>query len=129
MLFKNLVVDPNTYQLWFQESEPVYLYEEGVYGDDRTQERDTDTGYPIWTVRVTASDSHNREEQTLEVRLVAKDKPDADFREHVVMPNLRVQTYSRRTERGVTARWYADAVASAKAARPATPPAAAKVAA
>ena len=30
MLFKNLVIDPNVYQLWFQESEPVYLYEEGV---------------------------------------------------------------------------------------------------
>ena len=47
MLFKNLVIDPNTYQLWFQESEPVYVYEEGVYGDDRTQERDADNGFPV----------------------------------------------------------------------------------
>ena len=130
MSFRNLVIDPNRYQLSFQESEPVYQYQEGVFGDDRTQERDTDTGYPIWTVRVTASDEVNREEQTLEVRVTAKDRPEAGFREAVVMPNLRVQMYSTRQQRGVTARWYADAMApEAKSARPSTPPAAAKAAA
>ena len=61
---------------------------------------------------------------------MARDKPDAGFREEVVMPNLRVQTYSRRAERGVTARWYADTMAPASAkAKPPAPPAAAPKAA
>ncbi len=117
MSFRNLVIDPNRYELLFQESEPVYVYEEGVYGDDRRQEHDKDTGFPVWTVRVTASDSMNREEQALEVRVIARDKPDAGFRELVVMPNLRVQIYSRRNERSVTTRWSADAVAAASASK------------
>jgi len=132
MSFKTLVVDPNRYRLSFQESEPVYLYQEGVFGDDRQQERDPETGYPVWTVRVTASDELNREEQALEVRVMAKDKPEAGFREEVLLPNLRVQMFSTRQQRGVTARWYADTMApvsAPKAAKPSTPPAAAKAAA
>ncbi len=133
MSFKHLVIDPTRYQLTFQESEPVYVFQEGVFGDDRQQERDPDTGFGHWTVRVTASDAVNREEQALEVRVVAKDKPEAGFRDEVVMPNLRVQIYSTRQQRGVTARWFADAVAPASASagksKPAAPPATAKAAA
>ncbi len=127
MLFKNLVVSEAAYELLFQESEPVFVYEEGVFGDDRTQDRDVETGFPMWTVRVTASDARNREQQTLEVRISSKDKPEAAFQEPVVMPNLRVQLYSRKTERAVTAMWFADAFASAKAG--ASKPAPAKAAA
>ncbi len=32
----------------------------------------------------------------------------AGFKEKVLLPNLRVQMYSRKTERNITARWYAD---------------------
>ena len=125
MLFRNLVVSETAYELLFQESEPVYVYEEGVFGEDRTQDRDRDSGYPLWTVRVTASDARNREQQTLEVRIAAKDKPEANFQERVLLPNLRVQAYSRRNERGISTMWSADAFAIAGSAKPtsAAPPA------
>ena len=122
MLFKNLVVSETAYELLFQESEPVYVYEEGVFGNDRTQDRDPDTGYPLWTVRVTASDARNREQQTLEVRVAAKDKPDAGFQEPVRLPNLRVQAYTRRADRGITTMWFADAFAVGGPSKPAAAP-------
>ena len=75
-MFENLVISETAYELLFQESEPVYVFEQGVYGDDRTQDKDRDTGYPLWMVRVTASDAINREEQTLEVQVAAMDQPD-----------------------------------------------------
>lgn len=124
MLFKNLVVSETTYELLFQESEPVYLYEEGVFGADRTQDRDPDNGYPLWTVRVTASDARNREQQTLEVRVATKERPEAKFQERVMLPNLRVQAYSRKAERGITTMWFADTFAIAGSAKPASAPAA-----
>jgi len=107
-VFENLVISETAYELLFQESEPVYVFEQGVYGDDRTQDKDRDTGYPLWMVRITASDATNREEQTLEVQVPAMDQPSAGFKEKVLLPNLRVQMYSRKTERNITARWYAD---------------------
>ena len=113
MLFKNLVISEAAYDLAFQESEPVYLYEEGVYGDDRQQDRDTETGYPLWRVRVTATDAVNREEQTIEVTISAREKPEAEFKEKVLLPNLRVRAYSRKTERNIVASWYADAFTTA----------------
>ncbi len=124
MLFKNLVVSETAYELLFQESEPVYVYEEGVFGNDRTQDRDTDTdtGYPLWTVRVTASDARNREQQTLEVRVASKDRPEANFQERVMLPNLRVQAYSRRNERGISTMWSADAFAVAGQSKPTAAP-------
>ncbi len=125
MLFKNLVVSETAYELLFQESEPVYVYEEGVFGADRNQDRDEQTGYPLWTVRVTASDAQNREQQTLEVRVAWKEKPEAPFQEPVVLPNLRVQAYTRRNERGITTMWFADAFAVAGSVKPAGKPAAA----
>lgn len=107
-MFENLVISDTAYELLFQESEPVYVFEQGVYGDDRTQDRDLDTGQPLWMVRVTASDALNREEQVLEVQVAAPDQPTAGFKSKVTLPNLRVQMYSRKTERTITARWYAD---------------------
>ncbi len=107
-MFENLVISETAYDLFFQESEPVYKFEQGVFGDDRTQERDKNTGYPLWMVRVTASDERNREEQVLEVHVATPDKPEAGFKKLVLMPNLRVQMYSRKTEKNITARWYAD---------------------
>ena len=113
MLFKSLVVSETAYDLAFQDAEPIYTYEEGVFGDDRTQQRDDQTGFPVWRVRVTASDARNREEQTLEVQITAKDRPTAEFKEKVLLPNLRVQAYSRKTERGINSTWYADAFTTA----------------
>ena len=107
-MFKNLIISETAYELAFQESEPVFVYEEGVYGNDRTQDRDENTGFPLWTVRVTASNAATREEQALEVRVPSKDQPSAGFKEKVVMPNLRAQMYSRRNERGITVIWFAD---------------------
>ena len=107
-MFDNLVISETAYELLFQESEPVYVFEQGVYGDDRTQDRDRDTGFPLWMVRVTASDAVNREEQVLEVQIASAEQPTAGFKAKVTMPNLRVQMYSRKTERNITARWYAD---------------------
>jgi hypothetical protein len=107
-MFENLVISETAYEFLFQESEPVYIFEQGVYGDDRTQDRDPDTGYPLWMVRVTASDAVNREEQVLEVQVAAPDQPTTGFKEKVALANLRVQMYSRKTERNITARWYAD---------------------
>ena len=107
-MFKNLIISETAYELAFQESEPVFVYEEGVYGNDRTQDRDENTGFPLWTVRVTASNAATREEQALEVRVPARDQPSAGFKEKVVMPNLRAQMYSRRNERGITVIWFAD---------------------
>ncbi len=130
MLFRNLVISETAYELAFQESEPVYLYEEGVFGADRNQDRDEQTGYPLWRVRVTATDAANREEQTVEVQIAAREKPEANFKEKVLMPNLRVQAYSRKAERGITTMWYADAFATAAEAVKSTPkPAPAKAAA
>lgn len=108
-MFENLVISETTYELLFQESEPVYVFEQGVYGDDRQQDHDTaGTGYPLWMIRVTASDARNREEQVLEVQVAAPEQPTAGFKEPVLLPNLRVQMYSRKTERNITAHWYAD---------------------
>jgi hypothetical protein len=107
-MFENLVISETAYEFLFQESEPVYIYEQGVYGDDRTQDRDPDSGYPLWMVRVTASDAVNREEQVLEVQVAAPEQPTTGFKEKVALANLRVQMYSRKTERNITARWYAD---------------------
>ena len=112
-MFRNLVVSESAYELFFQESEPVYKYQEGVFGDDREQDRDKQTGYPLWTVRVTASDARNREEQMLEVRLALPDQPTAGFREKVLLPNLRVQAYTRKTDRDITTMWSADAFTTA----------------
>ena len=113
MLFKNLVISDTTYELAFQESEPIFVYAEGVYGDDRQQDRDTQTGYPLWRVRVTATDATNREEQTIEVTVALPTKPEAGFKEKVLLPNLRVQAYSRRAEKGINTMWFADGFAAA----------------
>ncbi len=110
-MFKHLIVSETAYELRFQESEPVYKYQEGVYGDDREQDRDKDTGYPMWTVRVTASNASTREEQALEGRIATPDQPAAGFKDLVTMPNLRAQIYSRRNERSLTVVWAADAFA------------------
>lgn len=134
-MFKNLIISETAYELAFQESEPVYLYEEGVFGSDRTQDRDEQTGFPLWTVRVTATSAATFEEQALEVRVPSKDQPTTGFKDTVVMPNLRAQMYSRRNERGITVIWYADEfVAAGSAGKPsksaaASVPAAAKAAA
>ena len=117
-MFKNLIISEAAYELAFQESEPVFVYEEGVFGNDRTQDRDENTGFPLWTVRVTASNATTREEQALEVRIPSKDQPSAGFKEKVLLPNLRVQMYSRKTEKNITARWYADAFTPASAPAP-----------
>lgn len=108
-MFENLVISETAYELLFQESEPVYKFEEGKFGDDREQEHDTNgAGYPVWMVRVTASDAVNREEQVLEVQVAMPEQPVAAFKAKVLLPNLRVQMYSRRQERTITARWFAD---------------------
>ena len=121
-MFKNLIISETAYELAFQESEPVFVYEEGVYGNDRTQDRDENTGFPLWTVRVTASNAATREEQALEVRVPSKDQPSAGFKEKVVMPNLRAQMYSRRNERGITVIWFADeCVVPGAAGKPTSP--------
>ncbi len=111
-MFKHLIISETAYELRFQESEPVYKYQEGVYGDDREQDRDKDTGYPLWTVRITASNAATREEQALEVRVASPDQPMAGFKDLVTMPNLRAQIYTRRNERSVTVIWMADAFAA-----------------
>lgn len=126
MLFKNLVISETAYELLFQEAEPVYLYQEGVFGEDRQQDRDPDSGFPMWIVRVTASDAKNREQQTLEVRVGAKERPTAEFQERVLLPNLRVQAYTRKADRGISTMWFADACLPAPA--PTKPTAAAKAA-
>ncbi len=115
-MFRNLVVSETAYELLFQEAEPVFIYQEGVYGDDRQQDRDKETGYPLWSVRVTASDAVNREEQMLEVRVGSPVQPEAGFRERVVLSNLRVQAYTRRSDRDISTMWYADAFESASLA-------------
>ena len=120
-MFENLVISDTAYELLFQESEAIYVFEQGVFGDDRTQDRDPDTGQPLWMVRVTASDAINREEQVLEVQVSAPEQPTAGFKEPVLLPNLRVQMYSRKTEKNITARWYADAFAPANNATPKAP--------
>ncbi|MGH1487971.1 MAG: hypothetical protein ACRBK7_01035 [Acidimicrobiales bacterium] len=112
-MFENLVISETAYDLLFQESEPVYVFEQGVFGDDRTQDHDKNTGYPLWMIRVTASDETNREEQVIEVQVAAPEQPEAGFKKPVLLPNLRVQMYSRKTEKNITARWYADAFAPA----------------
>ena len=117
-MFENLVISETAYELLFQESEAVYVFEQGVFGDDRTQDKDLNTGYPLWQVRVTASNETNREEQVLEVQVAAVDQPTARFKEKVLLPNERVQMYSRKTERNITARWYADAFAPAAGSTP-----------
>ena len=122
-MFKNLIISETAYELAFQESEPVFVYEEGVYGNDRTQDRDENTGFPLWTVRVTASNAATREEQALEVRVPSRDQPSAGFKEKVVMPNLRAQMYSRRNERGITVIWFADdCIVPGAASKPSAPP-------
>ena len=122
-MFKNLIISETAYELAFQESEPVFVYEEGVYGNDRTQDRDENTGFPLWTVRVTASNAATREEQALEVRVPSRDQPSAGFKEKVVMPNLRAQMYSRRNERGITVIWFADdCIVPGAAGKPSAPP-------
>ena len=124
-MFKNLIISETADKLAFQESEPVFVYEEGVYGNDRTQDRDENTGFPLWTVRVTASNAATREEQALEVRVPSKDQPSAGFKENVVMPNLRAQMYSRRNERGITVIWFADdCIVPGAASKPSTSPSA-----
>ena len=88
-MFENLVISETTYELLFQESEPVYVLEQGVFGDDRQQDHDTNsTGYPLWMVRVTASNEANREEQVLEVQVAAPDQPTANFKEKVLLPTF-----------------------------------------
>ncbi len=121
-MFENLVISETAYELLFQESEPVYVFEQGVFGDDRQQDHDTNsTGYPLWMIRVTASNEANREEQVLEVQVAAPEQPTAGFKEAVLLPNLRVQMYSRKTEKNITARWYADAFTPANGAAPKAP--------